>query len=420
MLKKIKIILNFTRNTPIIIRESVIHDEMGVNGGRHMKSISTTGLEPQLYIDAPLFLDEGYILLTPDIPVTKRLIERLETWFFDKVYSNGMPVDKPPGESTGNKGLLDATMKENEALQDAVAFIGEETLKLGKVYTTFLEHNVLSINLLSDIVKEIISRLKEESRYLLALPDSEKNDDNYLAVHSVKTAIIALALAMYLTVPPHKQIEIGLAALLHEIGMTRIPPQIYKHDRQLNQKERQTIITHPVISFKILKEAGFPNPVVLAVLEHHEYVDGSGYPRKLKGDQISLYGKIIGIASSYAATVSKRPFREGRDGHSGMMDLVSDMGRRYDDTILRALVFTLSVYPVGTYVLLSNSVKALVVKTDPKSPKEPTVRLLVNEQNMLYPEQPLVQIRDGDEITIQRPLNRKEIDDLKKLLSGER
>jgi HD-GYP domain-containing protein (c-di-GMP phosphodiesterase class II) len=211
---------------------------------------------------------------------------------------------------------------------------------------------------------------------------------------------------------------VGLAALLHEIGMTRIPPQIYKHDRQLSDKERQIIITHPVVSFKILKEAGFPSPVALAVLEHHEHIDGTGYPRRLKDDQISLYGKIIGVASAYAAAVSKRPFREGRDGHSGIMNLVRDMGRRYDDTILRALILTLSVYPVGTYVLLSNQVKALVVKTDQKRPKEPTVRLLVNEENMLYPEQPVVQILQGDDITIQRSLTRSEIEDLKKQISS--
>ncbi|WP_020614248.1 HD-GYP domain-containing protein [Sediminispirochaeta bajacaliforniensis] len=381
-----------------------------------MKSISTSSLEPQIYINAPLFLDEGYVLLTPDIPVTRRLIERLESWYFETVYSDGMPVDAPPADGTGKVGVLDATMKESEALQNAVDFITEETGKLAKVYTSFLEHNVLSINELSDIVKEIIAKLKEESRYLLALPDSEEEDQNFIVTHSVKTAVVALALSLFLNIPPHKQIEIGLAALLHEIGMIRIPPQIYKHNRKLTPKERQTIITHPVISFKILKEAGFPNPVVLAVLEHHEYIDGTGYPRKLRGDQISLYGKIIGVASSYAAAVSKRPFREGRDGHSGIMDLVKEMGRRYDDTILRALVLTLSVYPVGTYVLLTNKVKALVVKTDQKRPKEPTVRLLVNENNTLYPEQPVVQIREDNEVKIARPLSRSEIEELKKQL----
>ncbi len=383
-----------------------------------MKSISTSSLEPQLYIDQPVYLDDGYILLTPDIPVTKRLIERLNTWYFGKVYSDGMPVDAPPLDGSGKVGVLDATMKENEALQNAIDFISEETAKLASVYKGFQEHTVLSINQLSDIVKEIISRLKDENRYLLALPDNETADENFLVIHSVKTAVVALALALFLNIPPHKQIEVGLAALLHEIGMTRIPPQIYKHDRQLNAKERQIIITHPVISFKILKEAAFPSPVVLAVLEHHEYIDGSGYPRRLKGDQISLYGKIIGVASAYAAAVSKRPFREGRDGHSGILDLVRDMGRRYDDTILRALILTLSVYPVGTYVLLSNQVKALVVKTDQKRPKEPTVRLLVNEENTLYPEQPVVQILQGDDITIQRSLTRSEIEELKKQITS--
>lgn len=381
-----------------------------------MKQISIESLEPQTYIDAPVFLDEQYILLTPEIPITKRLIERLEAWHFKHVYSEGMPSQTPPSEGS-SIGVLDATMKENEARQNALIFLQEETEKLEKIYKNFRDHNVLSINQLSDIVKEILAKLKEENHYILGLPDSEGHEENYIVSHSVKTAVIALALTDFLSIPPHKQIEIGLAALLHEIGMTRIPPQIYRHNRQLSPKERQTIITHPVISFKILKEAGFPGPVILAVLEHHEHIDGSGYPRKLSGDQISFYGKIIGVSSSYAAAVSKRPFREGQDGHSGIMDLVREMGKRYDDKILRALVFTLSVYPVGTYVMLSNKVKALVIKTDKQRPKEPTVRLLVNEQNELYPEQPVVQIREDDEIAIQRPLGRVEVDDIKKKIA---
>ena len=84
--------------------------------------------------------------------------------------------------------------------------------------------------------------------------------------------------------------------------------------------------------------------MALAVLEHRENVDGSGYPRGITGDKISLYGKLISVASSYCAMVSKRPFRNNVDGHSGLLELIKEKGRKFDEKVLRVLLLTLTVY----------------------------------------------------------------------------
>jgi HD-GYP domain-containing protein (c-di-GMP phosphodiesterase class II) len=171
--------------------------------------------------------------------------------------------------------------------------------------------------------------------------------------------------------------------------MIRIPESIYMSDKPLSDRERQAITAHPILGFKMLMEANFPAPIYLAILEHHENINGTGYPRKITGDKISPYGKILSVACAYEAATSKRPYREGQDGHSGIMDMLKDMNKRYDDKVLRALVFTLSIYPIGTFVLLSNNAKGYVVKTDSENPKYPTVKLIVNEKDVPYIEQPL-------------------------------
>jgi HD-GYP domain-containing protein (c-di-GMP phosphodiesterase class II) len=331
-----------------------------------------------------------------------------------------MPAEGPPGAGgemgieDGSTSQLDQDIKEKEAQEEALRLFAEFVDSTEKIFNDFQENGTINQNVVVELVKEIMNGLKEQKRFLLSI-DSDKMEDfdvPYVVTHAVKTALIGLAIAEFIKLPPHKQIELGTAAVLHEIGMLRIPPEVYQHNRKLSDKERQTIIAHPIISFKILKGLGFPNPVCLAVLEHHEYIDGTGYPRKLQGDDISFYGKILGVASSYAASTSKRPFREEQDGHTSIMDLVKSMGKRYDNKVLQALVFTLSIYPLGTYVQLSNGAKGLVIKTDPKAPKHPIVRLLTNEHGEPYKERPTVQPKEGDQVQIQRPLSKSEVDTL--------
>ena len=155
----------------------------------------------------------------------------------------------------------------------------------------------------------------------------------------------------------------------------------------------------------------------MGVLEHHEYINGTGYPRKLTGESISLYGRIVGVASAYSAATSKRPFRDEHDGHTIIMELAKDMGKRYDERILRALIYTLSIYPIGTYVLLSNGAVGIIVKTDPKQPKHPILRLLVNENKNPYRDRPTIQPQEDDEVIIERPLTKDEVNELKEYLS---
>ena len=237
----------------------------------------------------------------------------------------------------------------------------------------------------------------------------------YLSIHSVKSAILALSIGEYVKLPPHKLIELGIAALLHELGMLLIPPNIYRSNKKLSNKERQIIRTHPVISYKALKEAEYPSPILFAVLEHHEYMDGTGYPRGVTGDKISLYGKIIGVASAYSAATSKREFRDGKDGHSGIMDLLRGKGTKYDETVLRALVYIISVYPVGTYVLLNNGAKGIVIKTNLETPKHPILKLLTDENGTPYNRKPLLQTYPEDKIQIVRTLSKDEIEEIKAL-----
>jgi len=374
-----------------------------------MRQLPIRELPVNSYVDAPVYLDENYILLAPDIAVTETLIRRLVDWEFTQVVTDGKVVGAPAPDASGVQGSsLNKNFKEQETSNQVFAAYKQRVVAVAVIFERYKTKNELKIEEITELVKGLMSLVKSQPRYALNLPDVETPGSGFLPSHAVKSAILAVALSDFLKLPPHRAIEVGIAGLLHTIGMMRIPPDIYLSDRPLDPREKQMIIAHPILSFRALKDAGFPMQIAIAVLEHHERMDGSGYPRKLTGERLSLYGKIVGVASSYVAAVSERPFRQARDGHSGIMDLLRDAGKFYDEKVLRALVFTLSVYPIGTHVELVNKSVGVVIRTNPASPKLPVVRLLVNAQGEPYPDQPMVQVEESGELSIQRPLTTEE------------
>ncbi len=394
-----------------------------------MKSITIHNLPTNSYIDMPVFLDDSYILLTSDVPVTDELKQRLSEWGYTSVLTDGSPIDSPPepngggvsGEGSSSPpgtAVLDSNIKDQEKRKASLDFFLSYCDFLKGVFSMYLENNVFSMNTISDKVKEMIIFVKENRKYILRINDLVTDEYDQIVTQSIKTTIVSLVLSDVLKLPVFKQIEIGMTGLLHDIGMIRIPPEIYMKKDALTPEERKAIITHTVLGFRILKAAEFPMSVSRAVLEHQEKENGSGYPRGLTGDKISFYAKLIAIASSYVATVSNRPYRDAMDGHAGIMDLLKNSGKQYDEQIIRVLVYTLSIYPIGTFVILSNGTRGIVIETNPKNPRYPVVKLLMSEEGLPYKEQPVLNTREGEGgIHILRPLMNNEIKVLQKNLN---
>jgi HD-GYP domain-containing protein (c-di-GMP phosphodiesterase class II) len=386
-----------------------------------MKEISVQNLPEGYYIDQPVYLDDKYILLSPDIPVTEELKKRLQEWDIPKVLSDGTPSEEPPegpipamdAEDSGEgTATLESGIEEQKKRDESIRFYQDTCAWLSTVFDRYIQKNDCKIDEIADKIKEIIAKLKENKKYFLRFNDLKTDTESYLTSQSIKTTFMVLILSEVMKIPLFKQIEIGIAGILHKIGMLRIPPQIYQSGNALTAQERKAITAYPILGFRILKGLGFPMNVCRAVLEHQEKIDGSGYPRGIANEKISFYAKLIAVAGSYVAIVSDRPYREASDGHTGIMDLLKNTGHQFDEQIIRILVFTLSLYPLGTYVLLSNGSRAVVTETNSEDPRHPTVRLLMDEKGALIRERPILHTQKGGEIEIARPLTQKEIQEL--------
>jgi HD-GYP domain-containing protein (c-di-GMP phosphodiesterase class II) len=178
--------------------------------------------------------------------------------------------------------------------------------------------------------------------------------------------------------------------------------------KKLSEKERQAVSAHTVLGFKILRQASFPMSVCLAVLECRENVDGTGYPRQLTGEKISLYAKIIMVAGSFAAITSPRPYRDALEGHSAILEMLQQRNKMYDEQVLKALIANLSIYPIGTQVQLANGMRGMVVDTNAANARAPLVRIIAGPNGELYAEQPTVDTATDPEYRVVRAVTTEE------------
>ncbi len=361
-------------------------EKYGVNGWA-MNSILLKDLKPKQFFSKPLFMDEGFVLLAPETPVDEALIKRLTQWEFREMRTDGESLEEAADESHESMGeassaatIIPDGAGDKERIERILVFYNEFVAFIEALFTRFVTKTELDYKELSERMKGLCQVISENKRFLLRAQSLVPQHKNYLVSHAARSSVYSIVLGITIKLPLFKLIELGAAAALHEIGMVRLPPQLYMAGRLLSPLEKKSITAHPVLGYNLLKERQVPLSVCLAALEHHERVNGSGYPRGLTGEKISLYSKIIMVACSFDAVTANRPYKEAKDGYSGMVDILRNDGKQYDDTIIRALVYSLSIYPIGTHVMLTSGKSAVVVDVNPDNPRYPVVQILRRPQ----------------------------------------
>jgi putative nucleotidyltransferase with HDIG domain len=373
-----------------------------------MREISVAELQAGSYFDAPVYLDGAFVLLSPDTPLTEELIERLKSWGYEKVVTDGAISEAPAyissGAATTAASVLDMDIKDKQDIVDAKKLYYALVNFTLESFKRYKEDNRLNIPLISERIKELIDMVKDSRDAILRYPEFVYPSENYMYVHSVNSAILAVAIGDLLKLPPHRMIELGLAAMLHDIGMLKLPDAVYLKENRLSEKEFQLVRAHTTLGYKILKGFSVPEEVALAAEEHHERMDGSGYPKALAGDKISLYSRITAVVCSYDAITSKRLFKAQTDPHTAVMDLLKGRTKKYDEKVIRSLIVCISAWPLGSLVLLSDESIGRVTKTNPDSPRFPFVQVLTDKQGKRIEEPLLIKTAEEEGLSIQRCL----------------
>jgi HD-GYP domain-containing protein (c-di-GMP phosphodiesterase class II) len=352
------------------------------------------------------YLDSHFVLAAPEMPFDSTLIETLKTWGFSEVFSVGEIHEDYAGDKDAAESGI-AVVNDIEDLKNAERFYNSFQKYTEELFFQGTALDMLNYESVATRIVPVCNTVKKDYSYLLRLNKNTVLDQqkNYLSSHAVNSTIISLIIGQQLKLPNHRLIELGAAALLHEIGMIQLPPKIYLTNEPMGNAEWRAMQAHPLLGFNILRTQKFPPHISLPALEHHERENGKGYPQKLMEDKISLYGKIVAVACSYEAASSHRPHKEAKDGYTGILELLKNEDKQYNNTVIRALVSSLSLYPIGLYVLLSNGKKGQVINVNPQTLRYPIVQVF----GLMTPDgkNKIIQTSQ-DGITIVRPLTKEE------------
>lgn len=246
-----------------------------------------------------------------------------------------------------------------------------------------------------EIVKDIV-QTEKAADILYGKAVQGKGIPDNLAAHSANVCIYALLLGRGADYSDKQLIELGMTALLHDIGMIFVPSSIVDKKGKLTTSELQQIRKHPYYTFKILQTLGEKYLWIAKVAyQEQERENGKGYPNGLVGDEIHDYAKIIGIVDVYEALTHQRPHRKGYMPHDAVKLILGTQKDLYSNDVKRLLLTKLSCFPLGSFIKLNSNATCKVIEIFEDSPLRPTVEILFDSQKRKLPKRKIIRLAEA-------------------------
>ncbi|HMZ57550.1 MAG TPA: HD domain-containing phosphohydrolase, partial [Leptospiraceae bacterium] len=323
-----------------------------------MRIIKVSELQVGMRFSKPLLLDRDNIFINALVPISENDIARLSKFGFAEVMTLGEIVTEEPKETqvfAGGTNEDPATA----ALRNSFHILQknkDEFVRLYKdsfdavqtLYRKVAEDKVIELNQIRSIAEQITDHVRANPNFSFMLLNYSL-DGYYLYNQVVKATFYSLLIAMSMDYSRPKMVDLAMAGLLSDVGMSKIPGYISEKTATLNEEEYKVVKKHPLFGYQILtKNYKVKNSIALVALQHHENFDGTGYPQKMKKNEIEEASCIYSIADTFSALVSNRPWRRKFQPYEALKTMISVVMNRFDLNLLRMFLNKIAMYPVGS------------------------------------------------------------------------
>lgn len=330
------------------------------------KSFLLSDIRPGMILARPVLSQSDHILISENTVLNEQLINLLSSWGVQDIH-----IKEPLLVAEDN---LFSIVSEAEIFGENHATIVKDLRDAFEHTRYFKEVPLAKMNELADQTAETLINSSGVISYLSNI----RTTDDYTFRHSVNVGIIAGVIGKWLDIKGRDLRNLVLAALLHDIGKTQIPLEILNKPGPLTPEEFAVMQDHPSLGFELIKGgtvSKLPDSVVLGVWQHHERMDGTGYPFALPGEEIHRFARIIAVADIYDAMTSNRVYRKAVTPFNVIADVFSDTFIALDPAITVPFLTRVKDSLVGYVVRLSNGTQARVIYLDRDRPAQPVVKL---------------------------------------------
>ncbi|MGJ9457502.1 HD-GYP domain-containing protein [Oceanobacillus sp. CF4.6] len=332
-----------------------------------MKLASTKSIKPGTTLAQSIYNENGVVLLAKGMSLTERMIRRLLDQGITYIY-----IEDPL-----TKDIYPESIIPDHLRRKATETIKETFHQIKK--DGFL-NNPYILNKkgkdLGNVVEQILKEIQNSEKSLTLLADIFVSD-NYVFQHSLNVAIYSLAIGVQMDYSKSTLLEIGVGAMLHDVGKIFIDPEILHKPDRLTDQEFEIIKSHTQIGYDYLrKHSGISSVVAHCAYQHHERLDGSGYPRGIEDRDMLPYAKLIGIADVFDAVTSNRVYRDAMLPHEGLELLYAGAMRLFDKEMVEAFKKSIAVYPEGLTVELSDGRQGVVIRQNEQLCDRPIIRII--------------------------------------------
>ena len=340
-----------------------------------MHKIDFRNLEVGQKFNKDVYILDDLIFVPANCKIQEYHLKSMLEYKIENIATDGQLVIKPKSENeetVNNKKL---------SIDDDFNYKNIEKQWQKEVYEIFTEIKEYKTvdkdktKKLIDQFNEVINHRKNEVLEHIGHKDQE---DSYLIKKSIDVTLLSLIIGKSMGMNDLRLIQLGIGALFHDIGMLQIPREILVKNKTLNGNEKEVIQKHTIVAYRLLLDIGYSQTIASVALQDHESLDGNGYPQKLQKDKINDYARIIRITDSYCSALFAKPFRDALHGKEVITDLLKGGGSKYDSAFLKILITNISLYPIGSFVILSNEQIAKVTGVS-GIPIRPIVRIYKNK-----------------------------------------